>query len=150
MTDDELIGRAGLVERAHKQLETRGSVLLYGPTGIGKSAVGRALVAERTRAGCPVLTAAPSQSETGLPYVTLLDLLSNQLELAWQVLPHHLRQPLQGALLHARARARDSRLAPPSLCGTSSRCDSQYCMCCGGWRRPGRCCSWWTTSSGWT
>ncbi|NEA31557.1 LuxR family transcriptional regulator [Streptomyces sp. SID13031] len=103
MTDDELVGRAGLVERAKKQLETSGSVLLYGPTGIGKSATGRALVAERARAGCRVLSAAPSQSEAGLPYVTLLDLLSNQLELAWQVLPDHLRQPLEVALLKASA-----------------------------------------------
>ncbi|WP_112246387.1 helix-turn-helix transcriptional regulator [Kribbella monticola] len=103
MTDDELVGRAGLVERAKKQLETSGSVLLYGPTGIGKSAVGRALVAERTRAGCRILSAAPSQSEAALPYVTLLDLLSNQLELAWQVLPDHLRQPLEVALLKASA-----------------------------------------------
>src|SRR5258705_10625456 len=103
MTEDELVGRAGLVERARKQLTTSGSVLLYGPTGIGKSAAGRALVAERTRAGCRVLTAAPSQSETGLPYVTLLDLLSNQLELAWQVLPDRLRQPLEVALLKASA-----------------------------------------------
>lgn len=103
MTDDELVGRAGLVERARKQLETSGSVLLYGPTGIGKSATGRALVAERARAGCRVLSAAPSQSEAGLPYVTLLDLLSNQLELAWQVLPDHLRQPLEVALLKASA-----------------------------------------------
>ncbi|GAA3587499.1 helix-turn-helix transcriptional regulator [Kribbella ginsengisoli] len=103
MTDDELVGRAGLVERAKKQLETSGSVLLYGPTGIGKSATGRALVAERARAGCRVLSAAPSQSEAGLPYVTLLDLLSNQLELAWQVLPDHLRQPLEVALLKSSA-----------------------------------------------
>jgi DNA-binding CsgD family transcriptional regulator len=103
MTDDELVGRAGLVERARTQLETSGSVLLYGPTGIGKSAVGRALVAERARSGWRVLSAAPSQSEAGLPYVTLLDLLSNQLELAWQVLPDHLRQPLEVALLKASA-----------------------------------------------
>ncbi|TWD81906.1 regulatory LuxR family protein [Kribbella amoyensis] len=103
MTDDELVGRAGLVERARTQLETSGSVLLYGPTGIGKSALGRALVAERSRAGWRVLSAAPSQSEAGLPYVTLLDLLSNQLELAWQVLPDHLRQPLEVALLKASA-----------------------------------------------
>ena len=103
MTDDELVGRAGLVERAKKQLATSGSVLLYGPTGIGKSATGRALVADRARAGCRVLSAAPSQSEAGLPYVTLLDLLSNQLELAWQVLPDHLRQPLEVALLKASA-----------------------------------------------
>lgn len=103
MTDDELVGRAALVERAKKQLETSGSVLLYGPTGIGKSATGRALVADRARAGCRVLSAAPSQSEASLPYVTLLDLLSNQLELAWQVLPDHLRQPLEVALLKASA-----------------------------------------------
>lgn len=103
MTDDELVGRAGLVERAKKQLATSGSVLLYGPTGIGKSATGRALVADRAKAGCRVLSAAPSQSEAGLPYVTLLDLLSNQLELAWQVLPDHLRQPLEVALLKASA-----------------------------------------------
>jgi len=103
MTDDELIGRAGLVDRARKQLEASGSVLLYGPTGVGKSATGRALVAERTAAGVRILSAAPSQSEAGLPYVTLLDLLSDQLELAWQVLPDHLRQPLEVALLKASA-----------------------------------------------
>lgn len=103
MTDDELVGRAGLVERAHKQLRTSGSVLLYGPTGIGKSAAARALVTERVQAGCRVLSAAPSPSETDLPYVTLLDLLSNELDLAWQVLPGHLRQPLEVALLKASA-----------------------------------------------
>ncbi|MEV4263177.1 AAA family ATPase [Kribbella sp. NPDC049584] len=103
MTDDELVGRAGLVERATKQLETSGSVLLYGPTGIGKSALGRALVADRGRKGCRILSAAPSNSEAGLPYVTLLDLLSNQLEFAWGVLPDHLRQPLEVALLKASA-----------------------------------------------
>ncbi|HZX07406.1 helix-turn-helix transcriptional regulator [Kribbella sp.] len=103
MTDDELVGRAGLVERATKQLETSGSVLLYGPTGIGKSALGRALVADFARKGCRMLSAAPSNSEAGLPYVTLLDLLSGQLEFAWQVLPDHLRQPLEVALLKASA-----------------------------------------------
>ncbi|MFF0344971.1 AAA family ATPase [Kribbella sp. NPDC004875] len=103
MTDDELVGRAGLVERATKQLETSGSVLLYGPTGIGKSALGRALVADLGRKGCRILSAAPSNSEAGLPYVTLLDLLSGQLEFAWQVLPDHLRQPLEVALLKASA-----------------------------------------------
>ncbi|HEY3557778.1 MAG TPA: AAA family ATPase [Kribbella sp.] len=103
MTDDELVGRSGLVERATKQLETSGSVLLYGPTGIGKSALGRALVADRSRNGCRILSAAPSNAEAGLPYVTLLDLLSNQLEFAWQVLPDHLRQPLEVALLKASA-----------------------------------------------
>lgn len=103
MTDDELVGRARLVERAHQQLRTSGSVLLYGPTGIGKSATARALVAERARAGCRVLSAAPSPSETDLPYVTLLDLLSNELDQAWRVLPTHLRQPLEVALLKASA-----------------------------------------------
>ncbi|GAA1600315.1 LuxR family transcriptional regulator [Kribbella hippodromi] len=100
---DELVGRTALVERATKQLETSGSVLLYGPTGIGKSALGRALVADLGRKGCRILSAAPSNSEAGLPYVTLLDLLSNQLDFCWQVLPDHLRQPLEVALLKASA-----------------------------------------------
>ncbi|GAA2801241.1 AAA family ATPase [Kribbella solani] len=100
---DELVGRTALAERATKQLETSGSVLLYGPTGIGKSALGRALVADLGRKGCRILSAAPSNSEAGLPYVTLLDLLSSQLDFCWQVLPDHLRQPLEVALLKASA-----------------------------------------------
>jgi DNA-binding CsgD family transcriptional regulator len=103
MSDEELVGRAALIERGRKQLDAGGSVLLYGPTGIGKSAVARFLVADRAAVGCRVLSAAPSQTETGLPYVTLLDLLGDQLEVAWQVLPVHLRQPLEVALLKASA-----------------------------------------------
>jgi DNA-binding CsgD family transcriptional regulator len=103
MTDGDVIGRRALVEQARRHLSAQGSVLLYGPTGIGKSAVARALVADRVRAGSRVLSAAPSRSETGLPYVTLLDLLSNDLEHSWQMLPDHLRQPLEVALLKATA-----------------------------------------------
>jgi DNA-binding CsgD family transcriptional regulator len=65
-----------------------------------------------------VLSAAPSPSETDLPYVTLLDLLSNELDRAWQVLPGHLRQPLEVALLKA---------VHPTPCGTSWPSGSPYC-----------------------
>ncbi len=100
---DVLVGREELIERARAELDAAASVTLYGPAGIGKSAVIRALVTDRARDGVLVLDAAPSRSESALPYVTLLDLLGPVWEGVRDALPPHLRQPLEVALLKSGA-----------------------------------------------
>ena len=47
MTDADLVGRAGLIEHARGRLNAGGNVFLFGPTGIGKSAVAEVLQAAR-------------------------------------------------------------------------------------------------------
>ncbi|HZO65530.1 MAG TPA: AAA family ATPase [Kribbellaceae bacterium] len=100
---DFLVGRDDLIAQVRTELDAGGSVILFGPAGIGKSAVARAVIADRSRDGVRVLTASPSKSESALPYVTLLDLLSPVWESVRDAVPPHLRQPLEVALLKSGA-----------------------------------------------
>ncbi|MFI7022171.1 ATP-binding protein [Micromonospora sp. NPDC049900] len=70
-----LVGRDALFDLAWRALGEPGPVLLEGPAGIGKTTLLRALVAEATRAGWSVLSCAPAECETDLPFAALADLL---------------------------------------------------------------------------
>jgi DNA-binding CsgD family transcriptional regulator len=78
-------------------------VLLAGPAGIGKSTMLSALAAEYPQAR--VLRAAAAEVESGLPYLTLVDLFSAPLAEHGGMLPGHLRAALDAALLRTAAPA---------------------------------------------
>jgi DNA-binding CsgD family transcriptional regulator len=90
-----------VLDAARAHLDQGGSVLVIGPTGIGKSTVLSLLAAERT--GVRVLRAAAAQVESGLPYLTLVDLFGNVLAEHGSLLPGHLRGALDAALLRTVA-----------------------------------------------
>ncbi len=87
------------VARAH--VAAGGSVLVVGPPGIGKSTVLSALAAEPD--GARVLRAAAAEVESGLPYLTLVDLFRAALAEQGSLLPGHLRAALDAALLRTVA-----------------------------------------------
>src|SRR5690349_1235032 len=66
------VDRGDLVASARACLDAGDSVLLLGPAGIGKSTVIAAVAAELTDR--LVLRAAAAEVESGLPYLTLVDL----------------------------------------------------------------------------
>ncbi|MBY8875657.1 AAA family ATPase [Micromonospora sp. PLK6-60] len=70
-----LVGRDATVEQAWRALAGRSPVIVEGPSGIGKTALWRALVARAEQAGWLVLVAAPTEAEAVLPYAALADLL---------------------------------------------------------------------------
>ncbi|WP_323136205.1 AAA family ATPase [Micromonospora sp. NBC_01655] len=70
-----VVGRDEVFDQAWRLLGRPGPVLLEGPAGIGKTELWRALVAEAARAGWLVLSCAPTEAETELPYAALADLL---------------------------------------------------------------------------
>ncbi|MGY0236191.1 AAA family ATPase [Longispora urticae] len=94
-----LLGREDVLERCRAQLDTGAGVLLYGPAGIGKSAVVEALGAEAAAQGQLVLRSTPSAVEAGLPHLTLCDLFCGVLDVDPPTLPGHLRAALETALL---------------------------------------------------
>src|SRR4051794_7179905 len=65
-----------LRDQARDHVRAGGSVLLSGPTGIGKSTVLTALAGEFADAGHRLFRCSPSESEQGLPFLGLIDLLS--------------------------------------------------------------------------
>ncbi|MEU4794079.1 AAA family ATPase, partial [Micromonospora tulbaghiae] len=73
--DAALVGRDAVVERVWRALAAGTPVLLDGPSGIGKTALWRAVLAHARRAGWRVLSAAPTEAETALPYAALADVL---------------------------------------------------------------------------
>ncbi|GIG59088.1 transcriptional regulator [Longispora fulva] len=94
-----LLGREDVLERCRAQLDAGAGVLLYGPAGIGKSAVVEVLGAEAAAQGQLVLRSTPSAVEAGLPHLTLCDLFSGVLDVDPPALPGHLRAALETALL---------------------------------------------------
>ncbi|HEY2670042.1 MAG TPA: LuxR family transcriptional regulator [Rugosimonospora sp.] len=97
------IGRDDALQVAREQLADTGSVLVIGPAGIGKSTVLGNLAAERPEAR--VLRASAAEVESGLPYLTLLDLFTGALAEQGSLLPGHLRAALDAALLRTVAPA---------------------------------------------
>jgi DNA-binding CsgD family transcriptional regulator len=101
-----IAGRDEILRDATGALAAGQSVLLFGPSGIGKSTLMGAL-AEQT--GKRVLRAAPAEVESGLPYLVLVDLFADVLPRV-RSLPVHLREALEVALLRqpGTARPRDA------------------------------------------
>ncbi|TMM37225.1 MAG: LuxR family transcriptional regulator [Actinobacteria bacterium] len=95
------VGRDSIVSLARTQLASGSSVLIVGPPGIGKSTVVNAL-ADGSIAG-RVLRAAAAEVESGLPYLTLVDLFGAALTEQGSLLPGHLRAALDAALLRTVA-----------------------------------------------
>ncbi|HEX6501555.1 MAG TPA: AAA family ATPase [Micromonosporaceae bacterium] len=90
------VGRDAVLDRARAHLGAGGSVLLYGPPGIGKSMLLDALSSGYD--GARVLRAAAAEAESGLPYLALVDLFDGVPTDAVP-LPQHLRAALDAALL---------------------------------------------------
>ena len=95
------IGRVEVVNHANDLLSLGGSVLLRGPAGIGKSTILETLAYERREA--LVLRVAAAEVESGLPYLTLVDLFGTVLANHGVVLRGHLRAALDAALLRSAA-----------------------------------------------
>jgi DNA-binding CsgD family transcriptional regulator len=93
------IGRGEILDQARARLAAGGSILLYGPAGIGKSTILQALAAEADSA--LVLRANAAEAEAELPYLALVDLFDGVLDEHAVALPAHLRAALDGALLRS-------------------------------------------------
>jgi DNA-binding CsgD family transcriptional regulator/energy-coupling factor transporter ATP-binding protein EcfA2 len=94
------VGRADLLNAARGSLAAGESVLIAGPAGIGKSTVLSALAAEQNGL---LLRASAAEVESGLPYLTLVDLFGSALAEHGAALPGHLRAALDAALLRTAA-----------------------------------------------
>ncbi|MGH3737047.1 MAG: AAA family ATPase, partial [Micromonosporaceae bacterium] len=97
-----LVGRADVRRRVREQLAL-GSVLVYGPPGIGKSTLVGAVAADLAADGDRVLWTSPSPSESTLPYLALIDLLGPALTESRSQLPSHLLTALEVALMRRDA-----------------------------------------------
>ncbi|WP_443047056.1 AAA family ATPase [Streptomyces sp. HB2AG] len=95
---DRLVGRAAVLDRARAQLSSGGSVLLSGPAGIGKSAVLRTLTEEFGGGAVAVLRCSPTESESHLPFLSLIDLLEFAAGEVSDSLPAPQRAALEAAL----------------------------------------------------
>ena len=73
--DASIVGRDAVLDHVSRLLAVRNAVQLGGPAGIGKTAVWRSLLARAADAGWTVLSCAPTESETALPFAALADLL---------------------------------------------------------------------------
>ncbi len=92
-----LVGRRDVLDRLDRQRLVRGgSIVLHGPAGIGKSTLLSVVAAGLARAR--VLRAAPAELESGLPYLTLVDLFDGVTAPEMARLPRHLRGALEGTL----------------------------------------------------
>jgi DNA-binding CsgD family transcriptional regulator len=93
------IGRGEILAQARARLAAGGSVMFYGPAGIGKSTILDALAADAGAA--LVLRANAAEAEAELPYLALVDLFDGALDEHGAALPTHLRAALDGALLRS-------------------------------------------------
>jgi DNA-binding CsgD family transcriptional regulator len=94
----QVIGRGDLLAQARARLTEGGSVLLYGPAGIGKSTILQALTADSAERGHTVLRCAPTESESQLPFLALVDLLGLVANEVADTLPAPQRAALESAL----------------------------------------------------
>ncbi|OKI67394.1 helix-turn-helix transcriptional regulator [Micromonospora sp. CB01531] len=73
--DASLVGRDATLEQTWRTLVGGAPALLEGPSGIGKTALWRAVVARAQRSGWVLLASAPTEAEAVLPYAALADVL---------------------------------------------------------------------------
>ncbi|HEV2633634.1 MAG TPA: AAA family ATPase [Actinocrinis sp.] len=91
--------RADLCRTVREQLRDGPGVLLYGPAGIGRSALLDGLARGAQSHGIRILRCAPAESERGLPFAGLIDLLSGLADEAFAGLPEGLGAALRSAVL---------------------------------------------------
>ncbi|HEY4845105.1 MAG TPA: AAA family ATPase [Candidatus Dormibacteraeota bacterium] len=103
----ELVGREVELARIEQFLDlTQGSariLLLEGEPGIGKTILWRAGRSAAISSGCRLLSAAPTEAESALPYAVVGDLLDGVAEDAFARLSPPLRIALEAALFRARS-----------------------------------------------
>ena len=99
--DARLTGRGSLFTTANAALDAGDSVLLTGEPGIGRSTVAAALAAERP--GTLVLRCAPAEPERHLPFLGVIDLLSEVGDEAFDVLSPRERAVVRAALHRSAA-----------------------------------------------
>ncbi|MFD3452568.1 ATP-binding protein [Streptomyces sp. NPDC058691] len=95
---DQVIGRGDVLARARGHVTEGGSLLLYGPAGIGKSTVLRTLAAECADGATAVLRCSATESESHLPFLALVDLLGLVADEVSEGLPAPQRAALESAL----------------------------------------------------
>ena len=119
----------------------RAVMLLSGMAGIGKTTLWNAGVGSAKDRQYRVVTARPTEVETGLAFASLGDLLTPLLDTARPDLPGPQREALDAALL------RVSAASPPQPLGVSL--GALHVLRAVG---PGCAARWWpsTTSRGWT
>lgn len=92
------VGRAEVLDQVRVRLAEGSSALICGPAGIGKSTLLRVIAAGVGR-DARVLRASAAEVESGLPYLTLVDLFDRVAAEELAGLPRHLRAAFDGALL---------------------------------------------------
>jgi len=114
-----LFGRASLLAAVEARLAAGGGVALYGPEGIGKTALLDAVAAAATGRGELVVRLRPAYAESRLPYAGIADLVAQLPPAALAGMPPAHRAALavlrQGAAPRAGAPALARRLVLPSL-----------------------------------
>jgi tetratricopeptide (TPR) repeat protein len=112
VTGMSVAGREELQAAASTALAQGSSVLLLGEAGVGKSTMLSSLVAGLSSEEIQVLTAAPSESDGELPFVTLIDLLDAVPDVVFHGLRQASRRAVDTALLrHAPPEGDVDRLA---------------------------------------
>jgi len=103
----ELIGREAELTKIEQFLDRAQDgprvLLLEGEAGIGKSSLWLAGRRTAVSSGCRLLSAAPTEAESALPYAVLGDLLDPVAEETLASLPGTLRIALEAALFRARS-----------------------------------------------
>jgi DNA-binding CsgD family transcriptional regulator/tetratricopeptide (TPR) repeat protein len=103
------VGRADLLATVESQLAAGGSIVLTGPSGIGKSAIVDAVAAAAVLRGERVLRVSAAQTDRWISYAGLADLLSQVPGTYVEDLPDPQRAAVDAVLQRGRANAPGGR-----------------------------------------